>query len=340
MEFTLTGVRSGRVGGHDGAVTSQSPRPSVTITAPSIAPEVPDRLVIWEEDTRDWNCGECRLEGSMNGGSVVDVEATATSRPEYGNWVSTRFAVAAGAWRPACWRSWPWRPARGRHRLGWPACGWGWPPLWPRRYVAAYFGYARHLLGGGAAAAVQARVQGLVLERLRWDGQGRDGPGRALDIGCGNGPLTIALALTGSPRARGDRPRLLGRELGVLARRLRATRRVGRFRRARELPPGERGGPALCRRQLRSCRQQPLLPRGPRCARQARDRQRGAARARARRRLCLQDLFRLKGAYNEIDDLLAAIRAWGVAEVEYIDTGNASSSRRRYACPSWWVAWG
>ena len=34
-----------------------------------------------------------------------------------------------------------------------------------------------------------------------------------------------------------------------------------------------------------------------------------------------QDLFRLKSAYGEIDELLAAVRGWGVASVEFLDTG-------------------
>ncbi|MGD0998766.1 MAG: class I SAM-dependent methyltransferase, partial [Thermoleophilia bacterium] len=36
-----------------------------------------------------------------------------------------------------------------------------------------------------------------------------------------------------------------------------------------------------------------------------------------------QDLFRLKGAYGEIDELVAAVRGWGVASVEYVDTGKS-----------------
>ena len=121
----------------------------------------------------------------MNGGSVVDVvEATATSRPEYGNWVSTRFvmlpalaavvlailALAADVLGIA----WLFGVLLGLAALA--------------VLVTAYFAYARHLLGA-RGGSVQERVQELVLERLPWDGQGR-----ALDIGCGNGPLTIALA--------------------------------------------------------------------------------------------------------------------------------------------------
>jgi SAM-dependent methyltransferase len=60
---------------------------------------------------------------------------------------------------------------------------------------AAYFAYARYQFSpqGGD---VQTRIQGLLLERLDWDGQGR-----ALDIGCGGGSLTLALA-QGRPLAQ------------------------------------------------------------------------------------------------------------------------------------------
>jgi hypothetical protein len=55
---------------------------------------------------------------------------------------------------------------------------------------SAYFAYARWEFSpeGGA---VQSKIQALVLERLHWEGRAQ-----VLDIGCGNGPLTIAIAKT------------------------------------------------------------------------------------------------------------------------------------------------
>ncbi len=51
-----------------------------------------------------------------------------------------------------------------------------------------YFAYARYQFStrGGN---LEARIRGLVLEHLDWGGEGT-----ALDIGCGNGPLTTELA--------------------------------------------------------------------------------------------------------------------------------------------------
>ena len=182
--------------------------------------------------------------------------------------------------------------------------------------VTAYFAYARHLLGA-RGGSVQERVQQFVLERLPWDGQGR-ALNRLRQRAAHHRPRLQV------PRCRGDRHRLLGRKLGVLARRLRSNaagqggsgERVS-FRRASAaaLPFADASFEAavsnLCFHEVRGVRDKREVVKEA-----LRVLEPGGAFA-------FQDLFRLKGAYSEIDDLLAAIRAWGVAEVEYIDTGNA-----------------
>jgi hypothetical protein len=52
-----------------------------------------------------------------------------------------------------------------------------------------YFAYARFMFSP-AGGNLQVRMQDLVLDRVA----GWDGTGKALDVGCGNGPLAIQIA--------------------------------------------------------------------------------------------------------------------------------------------------
>jgi len=94
---------------------------------------------------------------------------------DYGNWVSRKLLFASGA-------------------LGLFFLGFAF--LAPMLILVAlffflaffYFTYARYQFSprGGN---LQARIRGLVLDYLKWDGNGE-----VLDIGCGNGPLAIEAA--------------------------------------------------------------------------------------------------------------------------------------------------
>lgn len=96
-------------------------------------------------------------------------------KPDYGNWVSTKFIYAPGV-------------------IGLVFLGLAF--LFPVLIILAvlfllmslYFAYARYLFAprGGN---VQDKIRDLLLTHLDWDGKGR-----ALDIGCGNAALTIKLA--------------------------------------------------------------------------------------------------------------------------------------------------
>ena len=98
-----------------------------------------------------------------------------SAKPEYGNWVPKRMIYLFGF-------------------LGFVFLGLAlvfWVSAVPAvlfLLLAAYFLYARHQFSpqGGN---VQDRVWTLVLSNLDWNGEGK-----ALDIGCGNGALTIKLA--------------------------------------------------------------------------------------------------------------------------------------------------
>jgi SAM-dependent methyltransferase len=95
--------------------------------------------------------------------------------PSYGNWVSDKLLYASGI--PSlvfCLASF-WAPILAGVALLFILC-------------FIYFSYARYQFSprGGN---LQARIRGLVLDCLKWDGNGE-----ALDIGCGNGPLAIEVA--------------------------------------------------------------------------------------------------------------------------------------------------
>jgi SAM-dependent methyltransferase len=97
------------------------------------------------------------------------------AKPEFGNWVPKRmiylFGFAGFVFLVLCFLFWVLAFLGVLFLL-----------------VAIYFIYARHQfsLKGGK---VQERAWELVLENLDWNGEGR-----ALDIGCGNGVLTIKLS--------------------------------------------------------------------------------------------------------------------------------------------------
>ena len=97
-------------------------------------------------------------------------------KTDYGSWVSTRLVLVPGAlvlaFAALAFRV----PALGVVALFFLVC-------------FLYFAYARYLFSRGGGN-IQARVQDLVLDHLMdWDGVGK-----TLDIGCGNGPLAIAIA--------------------------------------------------------------------------------------------------------------------------------------------------
>ncbi len=250
----------------------------------------------------------------MNRGSAARVaEEPTLGRPEYGNWVSTRFVVApalaavvlvvlAGAAHVLLHLWWLAGVLLGAAVLA--------------GLVAAYFAFARRLLAAGGGQ-VQACIQGLVLDRLSWDGRGR-----ALDIGCGNGPLSIALA-DRFPQARVTGVDFWGEsweysrdvcESNAASRGV--SERVS-FRQANAaaLPYADGSYAAvvsnLCFHEVRGVRDKRDVVKEA-----LRVLEPGGAFA-------FQDLFRSKSAYGEIDDLLAAIRGWGVASVDYIDTGRS-----------------
>ena len=214
--------------------------------------------------------------------------------------------------------------------LGWPT----WAVLaaaLAAALVAAYFGYARYLLAA-AGGAVQSRVQGLVLERLLLGRAGADGQGRALDIGCGNAPLTIALARR-FPRAQVTGLDYWGESWeyskGVCETNAACEGVAGRVSfvqgSAAALPFADGGFSAvvsnLCFHEVRGARDKREIVKEA-----LRVLEPGGAFA-------FQDLFGLKSAYGDLDELQAVVRGWGVGQVELVATGHAEFIPRALRLP-------
>jgi SAM-dependent methyltransferase len=180
-----------------------------------------------------------------------------------------------------------------------------------------YFAYARYLFSprGGN---IQARIQDLVLDRM----MGWDGIGKVLDIGCGNGPLTIQIAKR-YPQAEAIgidywgkaweySKRVCDRNAAIEGVAERVT-----FERASacSLPFDEGAFDAvvsnLVFHEVRDVRdKKKLIKEALRVVRKG-------------GWFVFQDLFLWKQVYGEVDDLLETIRSWGIETVEFVDTSDS-----------------
>jgi ubiquinone/menaquinone biosynthesis C-methylase UbiE len=179
--------------------------------------------------------------------------------------------------------------------------------------VFGYFVYARYKFSprGGN---IQAKIRELVLDNLDWDGDGQ-----AIDIGCGNGPLTIRLAqkypdahVTGIDYWGGQweySQAICERNAAIEGVADRVTFQQGS---ASKLPVEDESFDAAVSN---------LVFHEVRDSRDKRDVIREALRVLKKGgKFAFQDLFTMAQVFGDLDDLLNGIRRWGVAEVEYIDT--------------------
>jgi ubiquinone/menaquinone biosynthesis C-methylase UbiE len=206
--------------------------------------------------------------------------------------------------------------------------------VWPGFVILAalcllagvYFVYAHHAFSP-RGANIQTKLWEMVLDRLNWDGTGK-----ALDIGCGNGPLAIALAQR-HPGAHVTGIDTWGKawdySKAVCERNAEAAGVAERtdFQKASAsaLPfkdgdfdaaisnfvfhdvSDTRDKRALVREALR------VLKKGGSFA--------------------FQDYFAVKVLYGELDDLLETIRDWGIAEVAFVDTSTSDFIARALKLP-------
>ena len=228
------------------------------------------------------------------------MKGQAENKPEYGNWVSKRLLY-------------------GTIVLGLVFIGLS---IWHLTFIVlaiffllafGYFIYARHKFSpeGGN---LQNRIRDLVLDYLEWDGQGK-----ALDIGCGNGPLVIKMAkkhigakVTGidywgsgwdySQKECEKNARIEGVSEKVIFEPASAS----------SLPYGDEHFDAVVSNfvfhEVADTKDKKELVREA-----LRVVKKGGV-------FSFQDLFLVKKIYGETDDFLEEIRSWGVKNVELVKT--------------------
>jgi SAM-dependent methyltransferase len=228
------------------------------------------------------------------------VSELAADRPNYGNWVSVKLLYVSGAVTILLGGLSIIFPPLLLLALAFFAC-------------FAYFAYARQRFSS-RGGDVQAKIQRLVLEHLQWDGEGE-----AVDIGCGNGPLTIAIAKR-YPGAKVKGIDYWGGaweySRGVCQRNaiIEGVADRTEFQRASAatLPFDDEAFDAavsnLVFHEVRDVRdKRELIKEALRVVKK------GGVFA-------FQDLFLWRRVYGDVDDLLAAITSWGVERVEFSPT--------------------
>jgi SAM-dependent methyltransferase len=232
------------------------------------------------------------------------VSELTAEKTDYGNWVSAKFVLVPGV-------------------LGllFAALSFLLPVLIVVAAVfflcALYFAYARYLFSPGGGN-VQARVQSLVLDRMA----GWAGAGEVLDIGCGNGPLTIQIAKR-YPQAEVTGIDYWGTaweySKSVCDRNAKiegVAERVA-FERASasSLPFDDEAFDVaisnLVFHEVRDVRDKKKLI------------QEALRVVKKGGWFVFQDLFLWKRVYGETDDLLETIRRWGIETVELVDTSGS-----------------
>jgi len=239
--------------------------------------------------------------------------AQTNAKPDYGNWVSKALIV------------YPWMLAAMFFLL-----------VYSSRYflivalffliIAAYFSYAYHEFSP-KGKDIQSKIRRFVLDRLEWDGRGK-----ALDIGCGNGALAIALAkeypeaaVTGIDywEGRWDYSPAACEKNAVIEG---VAQRVNFQKASAASLPFEDGAfdAAISNFVFHEVK----------AAKNKKDVVREALRTvKKGGHFSFQDLFPNKKLYGDIDCLLEEIKGWGVDDVRYIDTSNADFIPRPLKLP-------
>ena len=182
--------------------------------------------------------------------------------------------------------------------------------------VALYFVYARYLFSA-KGGDIQNQIWKLPISNLYWNGKGQ-----ALDIGCGNGPLTIKLAQA-FPEGKIIGIDFWGKKWEYSRKACEANakdegvneRTVFQKASASKLPYDDGFFDAVvsnfCFHEVSDSKDKREVIREA-----LRVVKKGGG-------FSFQDIFLFKQVYGDIDQLLGCIKSWGIEKVEFIETRNA-----------------
>jgi SAM-dependent methyltransferase len=182
--------------------------------------------------------------------------------------------------------------------------------------ITGYFAYARYLFSP-QGKNVQAQVHDLLLSHFDWDGEGH-----MVDIGCGNGAVSIKLAkkypeatIVGVDYWGGNwqysqsvceqNARIEGVGQRITFQKLSASKLPfpdGYFDAAVSNLTFHEVADAKDKREVIREALRVVRPGG---------------------RFTFQDLFLIEREFGRMDDLLYTIRSWGISRVEFVETRNA-----------------
>jgi SAM-dependent methyltransferase len=231
------------------------------------------------------------------------MDPSESTKPEYGNWVSTRLIYAPAAIGilfliPAYWL----------HVLAIPALLF--------LAIAGYFAYARYLFSP-QGKNVQAQIHDLLLAHFDWNGEGQ-----VVDLGCGNGALSIKLAKK-YPKAT-----VVGVDYWG-----------GNWQYSKSVCEKNAQTEGVGQRVTFQKSSASKLPFPDGCfdaaisnltfheVADAKDKREGIREAlrviKPGGKFAFQDLFLIEREFGKMDTLLEIIRGWGIREVEFVETRNA-----------------
>jgi SAM-dependent methyltransferase len=231
------------------------------------------------------------------------MDSSKSAKLDYGNWVSTRLIYAPAVIGALFLVLTYWLPVLVILAL-------------PFLAIAGYFVYARYLFSP-QGKNVQAQVHDLLLSHFDWDGEGH-----MVDIGCGNGAVSIKLAkkypeatIVGVDYWGGNWQ--YSQSVCEQNARIEGVGQRITFQKssASKLPfPDGYFDAAVSNLTFHEVAD----------AKDKREVIREALRVvRPGGRFTFQDLFLIEREFGRMDDLLYTIRSWGISRVEFVETRNA-----------------